>query len=351
MMPLRSRHLTLALLLSILLHLTLLSAPGWSLPAAGEDDDEPPVMIEAHLAAPTAGRSVAAQRSPPPSGMRRSKPFPRVSPAPVDEPMGERVAAALSAAPTPQPVAEVPEAAPARAEPAPAKVEPEAPTAPISPLPSRGHIRFLVMRGDQGMVIGQSLHRWKHDGKTYTLDTLTETTGLAALFRPVQVTQRSVGEIGEEGLRPREFRTAKNGVAGDAANFDWSPMTLMLTAGNPSKVPLKRGAQDMLSMFYQLSARYPVGPGDLHEVMVATGRKFERYAFEVLREEMLPTRQGDLRTLHLRAAAGVEAIDVWSGLDLRGLPVKIRYTDRQGDSFDQVADEIEFDGMPGLSGK
>lgn len=338
----RQQRLTAALLFSLLLHLTMLGAPGWMLPTL---DTETPQQIEAHLSTPD------VRKTPPPSArpspvMRKQK----SSPAPVaTQASSVEQGADQPAASPPPPQAQA--QAPDTTEPKPAVVAPEVLATPESPLPRHGHIRFAITRGDQGFVIGQSLHRWSHDGKTYVLNNVTETTGLAAVFKPVQVTQASVGDITEEGLRPREFRTGKNGIAGDTARFDWTPMTLALSAGNPREVALKPGAQDMLSMFYQLSAKYPWVPRDRNEVMVATGRKFERYAFEVLREEMLPTRLGALRTLHLRTAAGVEAIDIWSALDLRDLPVKIRYTDREGESFDQIAEEIEFDGMPSPSGK
>lgn len=343
----RQQRLTAALVFSLLLHLTMLVAPGWLLPTLDDRlDAEPPQQIEARLSGGAVREApVPAARPSPVTGKRKAAPTAAAATnSPPVEQETERPAAAI---PLPQPPAQVPEATELKA----ASPEPGVAAPPESPWPRHGHIRFVITRGDQGFVIGQSLHRWSHDGKSYTIDNVTETTGLAALFKPVQVTQSSVGEIGEEGLRPREFRTAKNGVAGDAASFDWAPMTLRLSAGNPREVAFKPGAQDMLSMFYQLSAKYPWRSRDLNEVMVATGRKYERYAFEVLREETVATRQGELRTLHLRTAAGVEAIDIWSGLDLSGLPVKIRYTDRQGESFDQIAEDIEFDGMPSLGGK
>jgi len=347
MIPVRQQHLTLALLLSLLLHLTLLVAPVWVLPTLDDSPDAQTASpLEAHLSPATVRRAAVPATPALPAPVKRRQNFP---PRPI---AAESLPLEQAAEPT-APLAPVAIAAPAATarEAQPAAQEPAIPVSAESPLPRHGRIRFVITRGDQGFVIGQSLHRWSHDGKTYTLNTVTETTGLAAVFRPVQVTQTSVGDIGEEGLRPREFRTGKNGIAGDAASFDWTPMRLLLTAGNPREVVLKPGAQDMLSMFYQLSATYPALPRDPNEVMVATGRKFERYAFEVLREEMLPTRRGELRTLHLRTAAGIEAIDIWSGLDLRGLPVKIRYTDRQGESFDQIAEEIEFEGMTSTGGK
>ncbi|MFA7269298.1 MAG: DUF3108 domain-containing protein [Sterolibacterium sp.] len=342
MTSLRQQRLTLALLISLLLHLTVVVAPGWYLPTQDDElsSDSPP-QLEAHLAPPR--KTVAA--APPAAKPPRPKTPRRAAPPAAAMPVEPEATAANT---PPAPV----DAAP-NAEPALPTEPPRPPDLAVQPeiaFPRRGSIRFAVSRGDQGFVIGQSLHRWSHDGKNYTLNSVTETTGLAAVFRPVKVMQSSEGEIGAQGLRPGKFHTGKNGAAGDAASFDWTTMTLSLSAGDAREAALKPGAQDMLSMFYQISAAFPRMTREASEVMVATGRKFERYAFETVREEMLSTRQGEWRTLHLHSSAGIESIDIWAALDLRGLPLKIRYTDRQGESFVQIAEEIDFEGMPSPAG-
>ncbi|MBI3523492.1 MAG: DUF3108 domain-containing protein [Betaproteobacteria bacterium] len=356
------RHLIWALLASMLLHMSLLGVPewlGWRVPALDELLQPEPPQLDAYLLAPIARKPVAPAVPPAPPATRAHRTIPRQHSAPLPQLVVPDSAAPQSVAAAPPPVpeaspalADAPQAGPVEATPA----QPAPPTTPTPPLelalPRRGSIRFVVSRGDQGFVVGQSVQRWRHDEKTYSLSNVTETTGIAAIFRPAQVKQISEGEVAADGLRPRAFHTEKNGVVGDAAVFDWSGMRLTLAPGGGSQrvVPLVIGAQDMLSMFYQFSAAFPRSPQALNEIMVATGRKFERYAFEVLGEERLTLRQGAMRTLHLRTAAGVEAIDIWMGLDLYGLPLKIRYTDREGESFVQLADKIEFAGMPDTAG-
>lgn len=341
-----TRRLTLALLFSLLLHLSLLVAPGWYLPVSDEDlSSESPTFLEAHLAAEPLHKISAPPVRPLPR-MRKLRQSPAAIAAPPE------ISTAAAAIELPPALPEIPPsvAAPVALD-APAATPADAPGVPqASALPRQGRIRFAITRGDAGFVIGQSQHRWSHDGKRYTLSNVTETTGIAALFKPARVTQASEGEIGATGLRPIRFSTEKNGVAGDSANFDWTGMKLTLSAGSQREVPLVNGAQDLLSMFYQLSAVFPWSLREIDAIMVATGRKFERYNFQVLREELLVTKQGAMRTLHLHSAAGVEAIDIWSALDLYGLPLQIRYTDRQGDVFDQLAEDIELDGKPVAAG-
>ncbi|MDD5174877.1 MAG: DUF3108 domain-containing protein [Sterolibacterium sp.] len=344
-----TQRLALALLFSLLLHLGLLVAPGWYLPASDEAlSPESPSLLEAHLAPALVRKTAVPSSHSAPRQHKTRQPIAPTSPAPgVGAPAIELPPALPPNMTEPPPRDSAGTASTVPSEPAtPVATASNATGVPPEPaLPQQGSIRFAISRGDQGFVIGQSLHRWRHDGKRYTLSSVTETTGIAAVFKPARVMQSSEGEIGAAGLRPSEFRTEKNGVAGDAASFNWTGMKVMLSSGGQREMPLVSGAQDMLSMFYQISAVFPWPAHEISEIMVATGRKFERYAFEVLGEETLATRQGDMRTLHLRSAAGVEAIDIWAALDLHGLPLKIRYTDRQGDRFDQIAEDIELDGM------
>ncbi len=222
-------------------------------------------------------------------------------------------------------------------------------------LPPRGRVHYQVMRGERGLVVGQSVHHWNHNGKNYVLNSVTETTGLIALFKPVRVVWVSQGAVGPEGLRPHDFRSEKEGGRADSARFDWANMTLDLSGGGQRTVRLLPGSQDVLSMFYQLGSMLP---GLLQQddtvakegfsLPVTTGRKLEEYRFQWLGETSLDLpRLGVQRTVHLRVSAGEQTIDLWLGESLRALPLKIRYTDGKGDSFDQLADQIEFEDTKG----
>lgn len=319
----------LALAASALIHVAALLGPGWTLP--GTNEPEQPVTIDAVLAKP-APRPEAA-------------PVPKLAPKPaVDRPRPPPVSAA--AAPDSVPVAAPVVAAPSAAPPVPAAVPPAAVVEPAAPvpvrigLPGKGRVRYLITRGEGGFVVGQAVHTWEHDGLVYKVQSVTETTGLAALFKPARVLQASRGEVTAEGLRPLEFRHERVGGL-DTAAFDWG-RRVVAYAGREEGVAV--GAQDMLSMYYQLVLLAPKsGAVDLP---IATGRKLENYRFEVLGEEALVLPAGERRTTHLRTRSGGDTIELWIAADLRGLPLKIRFTDRKGEIFDQSADEIDIQEKP-----
>lgn len=321
-------RLLAALFLSLLVHLTVIGSPGWHLPNL--DGPEPVGILEARIA---------------------PKPFfapnPPVAAAPRPEP---RPVAKKPREPQPAPAERVvPGAAPA--EPAPAAALPPVPppaAAPVElPWPRQGRIRFTVTRGDgeQTTLVGQSTHTWRHDDATYTLQTLTETVGLAALFRPAKVVQTSEGTLGAEGIAPREFRVERMDRTAERARFDRDAMKVTLFSGERVRreVPLTPGSQDILSQIYQIglarSARV--------DLMIATGKNYGRYAYEAVGEEKIATRFGELRTWHVKAAGlpGEQGMELWLAADYRNLPVRIRYLDRKGEVFEQNAVEMEVDGM------
>ena len=317
----------LALAASALIHVAALLGPGWTLP--GTNEPEQPVTLDAVLAKPVPRAEAAPV----------SKPAPRPV---VERPRPQPVLAAASPdqLPVAAPAASAPSMPAVAAAPAPALVEPAAPVPARIGLPGKGRVRYVITRGEAGFIVGQTVHTWEHDGLAYKFQSVTETTGLAALFKPARVLQASRGEVTAEGLRPLEFRHERVGGL-DTAAFDWARRVVAYAGREDSVAP---GAQDMLSMYYQLVLLAP--REGVVEMPIATGRKLENYRFEVLGEEAVALRAGEWRATHLRTRSGSDTIELWISAELRGLPLKIRFTDRKGEIFDQVADEIDIQEKP-----
>ena len=188
------------------------------------------------------------------------------------------------------------------------------------------------------MQIGMAEHRWKFsaDG-SYRLQSRIETSGLAALFKPLRQEHESRGQMGPAGLQPMHFSVLRNGQPrGEDADFDWQAGEVLLERDG-SRHPLHPGSQDVLSLNYQLA--YLSRPEEGIRIGVVTGKKYEHYALDALGEEDIDTPAGRFRTLHLRAA-GETLTEIWLALDHQRLPVKIRFTDKKGDSYSQVLSEF-----------
>ena len=321
----------LALVASALIHAAALMGPGWALPELGEADAAP--AIDAVLARPAARIEEVAAAKPAPKPVV-VKPRPRRMAAATPVATGEPAATSASPASSASPVETPPVAAPPAPDVVPADPAPP-PVVPIA-LPGKGRVRYVITRGEGGFVVGQSVHTWEHDGQTYKLQSVTETTGIAAIFKPARVVQSSQGEVTAEGLKPREFRHERVGGL-DTASFDWA-RRVVAYAGREEG--LAAGTQDMLSMYYQVVLLAPKS-GAL-DMPIATGRKLESFRIETVGEEVVVLPAGERRAMRSRIRSGNDTIDLWIAPDMRGLPLKIRFTDRKGEIFDQLAADIDI---------
>jgi hypothetical protein len=317
----------LALAASALIHAAALLGPGWELPVLGQTDPPP---VEAVLMRPVARADDAGvEKAAPKIPADKPRRLPPVAPSLAGVSHEQAVSQPALPIESPPPVA---------VSPAPS-VEPAAPIPVRIGLPGKGRMRYSITRGEGGFVVGQAVHTWEHDGLTYKLQSVTETTGLAALFKPARVVQGSQGEVTAEGLKPREFRHERVGGL-DTANFDWA-RGVVAYAGREDRVIA--GTQDMLSMYYQLVLLMP--KGNVVDMPIATGRKLEKYHFEIVGEESVDLPGGERRAMRMRTRSGSDTIELWLGVGkdatALGLPLKIRFIDRKGEIFDQLAEDID----------
>lgn len=330
--------LLVALAGSLIVHAAALFLPDVDLSTA---PPAPPLTAELRPPPPLPAPAVRKPRERPPAakphpGHRQSRPAgeapaapPAPEPAAAPQPEGRQI---QEAKPAPEAVPEAPKALPSR----------EAQEAPATPpqephLPSRGYMRFNVYKGDQGLLIGRAEHDWEFADGHYRLFAVTETVGLAALIKPIRIELESRGSLTAEGLQPEHFKTRRNGSdTNENADFDWDAHQLTL-GRDGSRHEMADGAQDLLSFHYQFP--YLAAPGAGVTMGVATGKKFENYRFDAVGEEYIQTPAGFFRTLHVRVRTD-STTELWLALERQLVPVKIRYTDRKGESFEQVATEL-----------
>ncbi len=312
-----------AIIGSLSLHAAALFLPDVDLAPPPES---PPLTAEIVPPPRPAEEPVAKPAVPPPLATPRR---PNRSPVPPPAPAESKSAALTSPVESP---------AQAVAEPTPSTAPPPVAAEPVTPvLAGSGRIRFAVFRGDRGFEVGRAEHAWEFADGAYRLTTMTETSGLVSLFKSVRVELESQGTLTPRGLRPDRFLTRRNGVeTRERADFDWSLGELVL-GRDGSRLPLPEGAQDLASFPYQLAylARLEEGA----ELRVATGRKFERYHFDSLGEEEVSVPAGVFRTLHLRVQTD-SVTELWLARERGWVPVKIRHTDKKGDSYEEQAVEL-----------
>ena len=359
--PSAARPFSHFLALSVAVHALLLSELG-KVPVAEESSAvtvlnaelvtlapvAPPVPA---LSAPVPPAPRAAPRVPrpmqvaaPPDSSAIAPPQPVAEPTPAAAPPEPEVAAADAAESAPEPE---PRERTAQTPPGPvATAEPSPPIPPVRDLPETGSQSYEVFIGTSRLHIGKTLQTWTITDQTYRLSSISETTGLASLFRPYQLDYLSEGRVDASGFQPESFsvRRGRNGARQYAVRFDWSARELTLgPVSAPRKIALPEGTYDVLSFIYQL-ARAQLSPGQLH-LNITTGNRLETYTLEVGAEEDIEVPTGTIRALPVRQVRtpGQEGMELWLSPQRQYLPVRIRFFDRQGEiSGEQLAADIAF---------
>lgn len=344
------RIFALALTASLLAHLALLAGPGLRLPA----DEPAPSLIEARLEPlPPPVPKPAPEAKPQPRPEPRPKPITR--PVPMVSSTPQTTAPADEPTPIPldepAPVPLAPETAPpATSEPV-AEAKPEEPAPPppppLNPMPSRAEIHYSLLKGTNGFSIGRAAYIWQMRGDRYIITGITEGTGLVALIFPGKLVQISQGRITPKGLEPDAFWIQRGRPTPDktsSAHFDYKQQTVTLgKKTDATTVPMLPGAQDILSVTFQLAMTAPFqGEMLLH---VTTAKALKPYRAHVVGEEMLDTPVGRLRTLHLARPqeAGEDAIDLWLAPDYNYMPVRMRVNHRKFGIVEQVISHINVE--------
>ncbi len=333
----------LALAASLGIHVAALFGADIELFGGGSEE---PIVLLAELLPPPAPPAAISPPAPKSVAKKPVAPKPVVKPQPkaVNKAARPELLTSPPAAPTApavQPASE-PDLEIGQNLPSTAAIAEAAPARPL--LPASGSIRYEISIGEQGFIIGRAEHHWEftEDGR-YRLHGMTETSGLVGLFKSVRFENESRGRLVAGGLQPDTYTTRKNGQdANENAEFDWANGQVRLSRHGQS-LPIAGGSQDILSLNYHLA--YLRRPEAGSTIGVVTGKKYERYALDSLGEETITLPAGRFRTLHLRAMTR-SVTEIWLALDHHRLPVKIRFTDKKGDIYQQVATEIPSTDSP-----
>ncbi len=201
----------------------------------------------------------------------------------------------------------------------------------------------LLRNGIQLAVITEQFE--VKDG-AYRASSVAHATGLFALVQRDPARYISTGALTAEGLRPRRFEGHHRGKS-MFADFDWPAARLNLAHdGLNHALDLPRGAQDRLSIMYQLmyavkSAEQARAPH--MDFVMTNGRKLEKYRYTATPGVTIDTPFKRLDTIHLvkQRAADDTGTEIWLAPEYGNVPVKVLIIEEDGVRFEQVATHVE----------
>lgn len=345
------RHLSwplvLALSLSLLLHVLILSEIGWQ--NWIHDERTEPEVLQARLLPPPLVQASPVQKIP----SKPSKPQPRHALKPAKAPPPRLAVEAETAqvereAVEPQEIQQFSGDNEAQAR----QVEIEAwhemdhpeVEEESSQLPPYQHVStdFSVFVNGDARPAGSAKIEYSSDESShYTLHWVVEGKGLLKLLYP-SLEQQSQGEISRHGLKPYFYRYAFGSRASKTyeANFDWEINIITLkTSKGEQRQDLRANTQDLLSFMYQFMFVPPLQ--EMH-VTLTNGRRLGEYEYVFEGEESMDIADQTIQTVHIVHTRGDtdEKVELWLASDYRYVPVKIKKLEKNGMVIEQVATRL-----------
>ena len=209
----------------------------------------------------------------------------------------------------------------------------QAPTCPaVHEWPAKMRIEYDVTASRGPFSInGESVLLFERTGTAYAISIQTDS---AAIYH---ARQSSRGSIEQDGLRPAEYVETRGKKTPQTTTFDWNANNVSFSGHPDWSVPTQPGLQDRVSLVLQLAWRQRAETGTAaYEFPVVGARRIGPYRFARQGVETVRVPIGAVEAVRVERAADEEQdrIEAWLGTAWCGLPVRIRYTDRNGGVID-----------------
>jgi hypothetical protein len=345
---------------SALLHLVALEWTNeyMALPSAGDEQASVTTTMQLY-APPPPPSALPPQPAVKPKPKFKPRPHPLSRPVPVPAPVSATEPAPTSALTQTMPLApadeETPAAGnqtatePASAEPvaAPANTDAKADT-PVEKesaihykvdLPPSAELNYDVQKValDGAIMRGHGTINWHSDGSNY------QVTGEVGVLFFTMLTFKSEGVLDQYGIAPVLYSEKHFHRSETNTHFNRDERNSISFSASTVSYPRKGGEQDRGSVIWQLAG---IGRGD-HEkfvpgakidLFVAGVRDGDLWSILVVDQEEIDVGDGKTLAWHVvrlpRAGTYDQKIDIWLAPHYAWCPVKVRYTEKNGDYLD-----------------
>ena len=212
---------------------------------------------------------------------------------------------------------------------------------PVNPPPSvELAYRTDIANGAQHLALNSRI-RWQNTSETFKIQgELGTANGTAQTFI-------SKGRISPTGILPSTYAEQQDSISVHHAQFLYDEKRIEYSRSG-EKAALAIGTQDAASVFWQLASigrndSSPFQPGTEFQMDVADAQGADTWKFQVIKLENIQTAVGPLSTWHLTRApvAGkAQVLDVWLAPEHNWYPVKLRYTEPNGDFVEMTVTSI-----------
>lgn len=213
----------------------------------------------------------------------------------------------------------------------------------INPPPS-AELSYTIKAKQKGLSLdGNAVVHWSADADRYSVTTETRAMLLGKILEA-----KSEGGIDSFGLAPLSSTEKRFRKEATTTTFNRAAKTITFSASDAS-YPIKGGEQDRNSAVWQLATLARSAPqkfktGATIPLFVAGQKDADAWTFKVDKQEKISTALGKLNTVHLsklvKDGSKEQKIEIWFAPSMQWYPVRLRFTETNGDFLEQTAEKI-----------
>ncbi|MFS2115305.1 DUF3108 domain-containing protein [Herbaspirillum frisingense] len=211
-------------------------------------------------------------------------------------------------------------------------------------LPPSAELHYAIQAKQSGLDLkGEGLVKWTQSKTAYSVTTETRAMLLGKILET-----SSEGAIDAYGLAPSRFVEKRLRREPTTTTFNREQNKITFTESGES-FPLQGGEQDRTGITWQFVAiaranAAKMKPGSEWKFFVAGPRDAEQWTFKVVGREKIKTAQGETEALHLFRNPPpddqAQKLDIWLAPKMEWYPVRLKFTDPNGDYIEQVLDSV-----------
>jgi hypothetical protein len=211
-------------------------------------------------------------------------------------------------------------------------------------VPPSADLSYAIKAKQNGLSLqGDALVRWNVSDRKFEVTSETRSMLVGKILEV-----KSEGVIDEYGLAPASFSEKRFRKDRITTSFDRAARTIRFGGDSPRRYALKGGEQDRTSALWQLisiarAAPAQFKPGSEWSFVVAGHSDAEPWVFKVLRQEKVRTPAGETNAVHISRAPPPDSkdqtLDIWLAPSLEWYPVRLRFTDSNGDFIEQTLEQ------------
>jgi hypothetical protein len=217
-------------------------------------------------------------------------------------------------------------------------------------LPPSADLKYDVQKiAKEGQpMYGRGSINWQTDGTHYTVD------GDAGVLFFTLLNFKSEGTIDANGIAPEMYSEKKFRKSETATHFHRERNTISFSSSTKS-YPRNGGEQDRASVVWQLAG---IGRGDAStfsagtqiDVTVAGTRDADTWSMVVVGQEEIHVAGENIQAWHVtrvpRAGSYDQKLDIWFAPQQNWYPVRLRYTETNGDFLDMSLTRLNISPTP-----